>query len=144
MANGVMSPMSDMAMLRDHDISVLAPGPEVFSCGLNPDVAAGGHSVANASNRFWKTRHLAGFTNAGLRPEDQHRLLDCRCRITAIVDRPAQCAPQNPLAEFNAARAAFGDRRHTLDGLDGLACACADLLRRAVQPISADGSVVER
>jgi double-stranded uracil-DNA glycosylase len=101
--------MSDLAMWRDHDFDVLAPGLEVIFCGLNPppDVAAGRHSFANASNRFWKVLHLAGFTDRRLRPEEEHRLLDYRCGITAIVDRPTRRAAQVSFAEFNAARTGF-------------------------------------
>jgi double-stranded uracil-DNA glycosylase len=52
---------------------VLAPGPRVIFCGINPgfvSAAAGAH-FANPRNDFWRLLHAAGFTPRVLAPEEQ-------------------------------------------------------------------------
>lgn len=92
--------------MRGYDGDILAPGLDVVFCGLNPppDVASGGHSFANASNRFWQVLHLAGFTPRRLDPSEERTLLDHRCGITAAVRRPTRRGADVPLPEFKAAR----------------------------------------
>ena len=61
-------------------IDWLAQGLDVVFCGLNPAASAAesGHNFSNATNRFWRVLHLAGFTDICLRPQDERRLpRDC-------------------------------------------------------------------
>jgi hypothetical protein len=68
---------------------ILGDGLDIVFCGLNPapSAVAGGHNFSHPNNRFWSVLHLAGFTDRRLRPEDERRLLDHRCGITAVVAR---------------------------------------------------------
>jgi TDG/mug DNA glycosylase family protein len=92
-----------------YDPDVLAPGLDVVFCGVNPaaSAAADGHNFSNASNRFWTVLHLAGFTDARLRPEDERQLLTYGCGITAVVSRPTPTAAEISLEEFRDARPSF-------------------------------------
>ncbi|MBO2025421.1 double-stranded uracil-DNA glycosylase [Klebsiella pneumoniae] len=47
-----------------------------------------GFHFAHHGNRFWKVIHQAGFTDRQLRPEEELQLLDTRCGITMLVERP--------------------------------------------------------
>lgn len=87
-----------------HDI--LAPGLDVVFCGLNPasSAAADGHNFSHPSNRFWRALHLAGFTDVQLRPDQEHRLLDFGCGITAVVARPTPRGADIASYEFRTAR----------------------------------------
>ena len=51
--------------------------------------------------------HRAGFTDVRLAPEQEGRLLDYRCGITAVVSRPTRRADEVAAAEFRAARPGF-------------------------------------
>lgn len=84
---------------------LLAEGLAVVFCGINPGLqaAASGHHFAGRGNRFWQTLHLAGFTDRRLRPEDDHLLLDYRCGLTSVVERPTARADELSTAEFLAA-----------------------------------------
>ncbi|WP_426690047.1 G/U mismatch-specific DNA glycosylase [Rhodanobacter ginsengiterrae] len=86
---------------------LLAEGLAVVFCGINPGVqaAASGHHFAGRGNRFWKTLHLAGFTDRQLRPEDDRLLLGYRCGLTSVVERPTARADELSTAEFLAAAA---------------------------------------
>jgi hypothetical protein len=77
-----------------YEPDILAPGLEVVFCGVNPAATAAvdGHNFSNRSNRFWSVLHLAGFTDTRLRPEEERRLLDYGCGITAVVIRPTRRA----------------------------------------------------
>jgi double-stranded uracil-DNA glycosylase len=88
---------------------ILAAGLDVIFCGLNPatTAAAAGHNFSNPSNRFWSVLHLAGFTDTRIRPEDERRLLDYGCGITAVVRRPTPRASDVPVGEFRDARREF-------------------------------------
>jgi TDG/mug DNA glycosylase family protein len=88
---------------------VLARGLDVIFCGINPasTAAIDGHNFSNANNRFWPALHLAGFTGVRLRPEDERRLLEYGCGITAVVERPTQSAAEVSSEEFRLARAGF-------------------------------------
>jgi double-stranded uracil-DNA glycosylase len=92
-----------------YDPDILATGLDVVFCGLNPatTAAASGHNFSNPSNRFWSVLHLAGFTDARLRPEEERRLLDYGCGITAVVGRPTPRADDVSIGEFRAARGKF-------------------------------------
>jgi TDG/mug DNA glycosylase family protein len=73
---------------------ILAPNLAVVFVGINPGAAAAtaGHNFVGRSNRFWRTLHLAGFTPALLPAEEDHRLLDYGCGLTAAVARPTRRA----------------------------------------------------
>jgi TDG/mug DNA glycosylase family protein len=83
-----------------HDI--LAPGLRVVFCGINPGKSSAhtGFHFAHPGNRFWKVIHQAGFTDQQLRPEDEHHLLDTRCGITMLVQRPTVQATEVGLHEL--------------------------------------------
>ena len=65
-------------------------------CGINPGKSSAhtGHHFAYSGNRFWKTLWLAGFTERQLKPEEELHLLDTRCGITGLVDRPTKEASE--------------------------------------------------
>jgi double-stranded uracil-DNA glycosylase len=81
----------------------------VIFCGLNPASSAviAGHNFSNRSNRFWPVLHLAGFTDVRLQPQDERRLLEYGCGITAIVRRPTRKAAEVSPKEFKQARTGF-------------------------------------
>ena len=78
-------------------------------CGLNPAASAvgAGHNFSNRSNRFWTVLHLAGFTDIRLQPQDERRLLEYGCGISAVVGRPTKRADEVSLEEFLKARLGF-------------------------------------
>ena len=69
---------------------ILEPGLRVVFCGINPGKSSAhtGFHFAHPGNRFWKVIHLAGFTERQLKPEEERKLLDTRCGITMLVERP--------------------------------------------------------
>lgn len=75
-----------MDMITD----IIAPGLRVVFCGINPGKSSAhtGYHFAHPGNRFWKVIHQAGFTERQLKPEEEHELLDTRCGITMLVERP--------------------------------------------------------
>ncbi|AUU99581.1 G/U mismatch-specific DNA glycosylase [Phytobacter ursingii] len=81
---------------------ILAPGLRVVFCGINPGKSSAhtGFHFAHPGNRFWKVIHQAGFTETLLRPEDEHHLLDTRCGITMLVERPTVQASDVGLHEL--------------------------------------------
>ena len=91
---------------------ILAEGLAVIFCGINPGLlaAAQGHHFAGRGNRFWRTLHIAGFTPAQLRPEDDRTLLDYQCGLTAVVERPTARADQVAAHEFAAAAVRFEEK----------------------------------
>lgn len=95
--------------MSGYDPDVLATGLDVVFCGINPasSAAADGHNFSSPSNRFWAVLHQAGFTDTQLRPEEERRLLDHGCGITAVVTRPTPTAAQIAADEFRRARPAF-------------------------------------
>jgi TDG/mug DNA glycosylase family protein len=92
-----------------YEPDILAHGLDVIFCGVNPalSAAADGHNFSNRSNRFWSVLHLAGFTDTRLRPDDERRLLEYGCGITAVVRRPTKRADEVLAEEFRRARPAF-------------------------------------
>ena len=92
-----------------YESDILARGLDVVFCGLNPaaSAAAAGHNFSNRSNRFWPVLHLAGFTSVHLRPQDERRLLEFGCGITAVVRRPTRRADEVMPEEFEEARLGF-------------------------------------
>jgi hypothetical protein len=88
---------------------ILGDGLDIVFCGLNhaPSAVADGHNFSHPNNRFWSVLHLAGFTDRRLPPEDERRLLDYGCGITAGVGRATRCAADVSSAEFRTARPAL-------------------------------------
>jgi double-stranded uracil-DNA glycosylase len=88
---------------------IIAGQLDVLFCGINPGLtaAAQGQHFAGRGNRFWRTLHLAGFTPEELSPQEDRRILQYGCGLTAVVDRPTARADQLSLAEFKAASVAF-------------------------------------
>jgi TDG/mug DNA glycosylase family protein len=88
---------------------ILAGQLAVIFCGINPGMtaAAQGHHFAGRGNRFWRTLHLAGFTPEQVQPEDDRMILQYRCGLTAVVERPTASADQLSQHEFTAAGADF-------------------------------------
>lgn len=95
---------------------VVAPGLSVIFCGINPGLraAAAGHHFVGRGNRFWRVLHLAGFTPAEMRPEDDGTLLAHGLGLTSVIDRPTAGADELARQEFVAAAAGLQDwvRRH--------------------------------
>jgi len=104
-----------MALTR-YEPDILAKGLDVVFCGINPASTAilEGHNFSSRSNRFWLVLHLAGFTDVRLAPQEERRLLDYGCGITAVVRRATQKASDVSPEEFRQARPAFEAkmRRH--------------------------------
>jgi TDG/mug DNA glycosylase family protein len=73
---------------------ILAPGLPVVFCGINPSAqaAATGHNFGSASNRFWPVLHLSGFTPERIAAQDDRRLVEFGCGITAAVPRATRSA----------------------------------------------------
>ena len=95
--------------MTNYEPDILATGLDVIFCGLNPAVSAAvaGHNFSHRNNRFWPVLHLAGFTDVRLQPQDERRLLDYGCGITAIVRRPTNRAKEVSPEEFRQARRGF-------------------------------------
>ncbi|WBM70106.1 G/U mismatch-specific DNA glycosylase [Buttiauxella sp. WJP83] len=77
-------------------MELLVPNLQVVFCGINPGLSSShkGYPFANASNRFWKVIHQAGFTEHQLAPEQWQQLQDYGCGITALVARPTVAASE--------------------------------------------------
>lgn len=92
-----------------YESDILARGLDVIFCGLNPALSAAvaGHNFWNGTNRFWTALHLAGFTDMRLQPQDERRLLEFGCGITAVVRRPTKRAAEVSAEEFRQARIGF-------------------------------------
>jgi TDG/mug DNA glycosylase family protein len=107
--------MEDAGMLKwesgltSYEPDILGKGLAVIFCGLNPasSAAAAGHNFSNASNRFWSVLHLASFADTRLRAEDERRLLEYGCGITAAVRRPTKRAEEISAEEYRQARLGF-------------------------------------
>jgi TDG/mug DNA glycosylase family protein len=95
--------------LINYEPDILGKGLDVIFCGLNPasSAAATGYNFSSSSNRFWRVLHLAGFTDVRLQPQDERRLLEYGCGITAIVRRPTRRAEEVLPEEFRRARRGF-------------------------------------
>ena len=83
---------------------ILAPGLRVVFCGINPGKSSAhtGFHFAHPGNRVWKVIHQAGFTDRQLRPEEELQLLDTRCGITMLVERPTVQASEVALQELRS------------------------------------------
>jgi TDG/mug DNA glycosylase family protein len=95
--------------LVTYEPDILERGLDVIFCGLNPALSAAvaGHNFSHRNNRFWAVLHLAGFTDVHLHPENERRLLEYGCGITAIIHRPTRRAEEITAEEFGKARSGF-------------------------------------
>jgi double-stranded uracil-DNA glycosylase len=95
--------------LVTYEPDILERGLDVIFCGLNPALSAAvaGHNFSHRNNRFWAVLHLAGFTDVHLYPENERRLLEYGCGITAVIRRPTRRAEEITPEEFRNARAGF-------------------------------------
>src|SRR5256884_9983571 len=96
---------ADLAAARGATVAdVIAPDLRILFCGINPSLysAAVGHHFARPGNRFWKTLHLAGFTERQLSPFEEHELLDRGVGITNIVHRATASASELSVEELRA------------------------------------------
>src|SRR3984885_248383 len=95
--------------LLSYQPDILAKGLDVIFCGLNPAASAVaiGHNFSNKSNRFWSVLYLAGFTDVRLQPQDERRLLDYGCGITAVGSRATRRLDEVSNEEYRQARPGF-------------------------------------
>lgn len=95
--------------MADRLPDILAPGLAVVFCGINPSLSAAiaGHHFAGRSNRFWRVMHLARFTPVEILPENDRTILQYRCGLTTVVERPTTRADELSAGEFTAAAARF-------------------------------------
>ena len=75
---------------------------KVLFCGINPGIWSGatGFHFAKPGNRFWKTLHLAGFSNRVLHPSEEHELLENGYGITSFCKRTTARADELTTEEF--------------------------------------------
>ncbi len=75
---------------------------KVLFCGINPGIWSGatGFHFAKPGNRFWKTLHLAGFTERVLYPSEEHELLENGYGITSFCKRTTARADELTRKEF--------------------------------------------
>jgi TDG/mug DNA glycosylase family protein len=95
--------------MNSYDADILACGLDVIFCGINPasSAATAGYNFSHPSNRFWAALHLAGFTDVRIQPQDERRLLEYRCGVTAVVARPTARAEDVSPNEFRQVRDSF-------------------------------------
>ncbi len=88
---------------------IIADRLAVLFCGINPGMAAAatGHHFAGRGNRFWRVLHLAGFTPEEIRPRNDRMILQHRCGLTTVVERPTARADELLPQEFIAAAVEF-------------------------------------
>ena len=75
---------------------------KVLFCGINPGMWSGatGFHFAKPGNRFWKTLHLAGFTDRVLHPSEEHELLENGYGITSFCKRTTARADELTREEY--------------------------------------------
>src|SRR5258708_39541522 len=102
--------------MSSYQPDILATGLRAVFCGMNPATSAviSGHNFSTPSNRFWNVLHLSGFTDVRLQPEDERRLLDYDCGITAVIRRPTRRASEGSLREFRQAKVELRERMRRL------------------------------
>lgn len=83
---------------------ILARGLRVVFCGINHGLSSAGTGFpfAHPANRFWKVIYQAGFTDRQLKPQEAQHLLDYRCGVTKLVDRPTVQANEVSKQELHA------------------------------------------
>jgi TDG/mug DNA glycosylase family protein len=74
----------------------------VLFCGINPGLYSGatGHHFARPGNRFWRTLHLAGFTDHVLDPSEGELLLAAGIGITNLATRTTATADELTVDEL--------------------------------------------
>lgn len=102
--NNAFSILYNHVLAIQPEKDILAPGLRVVFCGINPGKSSAhtGFHFAHPGNRFWKVIHQAGFTDRQLRPEEELQLLDTRCGITMLVERPTVQASEVALQELRS------------------------------------------
>lgn len=85
-------------------VEIFCPGLRVVFCGINPGLSSAGTGFpfAHPANRFWKVIYQAGFTDRQLKPQEAQYLLDYRCGVTKLVDRPTVQANEVSKQELHA------------------------------------------
>lgn len=99
--------------METHGISdIIQPGLRVLFCGINPGKSSAhtGYHFAHPGNRFWKTLFQARFTWTQLRPEQEQQLLETRCGITMLVERPTVLASELAGSELRSGGQALMDK----------------------------------
>ncbi len=88
---------------------ILAVGLPVVFCGINPSTGAAqtGHNFGSASNRFWRTLWLAGFTPSLLKATDDRQILRYGCGLTAAATRATRSAVELTSMELRDAAGPF-------------------------------------
>ena len=88
---------------------IIAERLSVVFCGINPGLsaAATGHHFVGRNNRFWRVIHLAGFCPEEILPENDRTILQYKCGLTTVIDRPTARADQLSTQEFLAAAERF-------------------------------------
>ena len=83
----------------DHNLNILF-------VGFNPSVKSGetGHHFANPTNRFWKILYNANITPLLLTGKEDYKLINYRCGLTNIVDRPTKAATDITKEEYEHGR----------------------------------------
>jgi len=73
---------------------IIARRLSVVFCGINPGMSAAAveHHFVGRGNRFWRVIHLAGFTPEEILPENDRTILQHRCGLTTVVQRPKTSA----------------------------------------------------
>ncbi len=73
-------------------------------CGINPSLYSGatGHHFARPGNRFWRTLHLAGFTDRLLSPFEDGELRSFGLGVTNLVNRATATAAELQPPELRA------------------------------------------
>lgn len=94
---------------------IIAPDLSVLFCGINPSLysAVVGHHFARPGNRFWKTLHLAGFTDRLFSPDEDRDLLKLGYGITNLVDRATARADEVAADEFVSAQQSLAAKLQT-------------------------------
>ncbi|BBQ82156.1 MULTISPECIES: G/U mismatch-specific DNA glycosylase [Enterobacteriaceae] len=83
---------------------IIDSGLRVLFCGINPGLSSSslGYPFAHPANRFWKVLHLAGFTERQLKPEEAEQMLEFRCGVTKLVERPTVQASEVSVQELRS------------------------------------------
>ena len=83
---------------------IIDSGLRVLFCGINPGLSSSslGYPFAHPANRFWNVLHLAGFTDHQLKPEEAQQMLNFRCGVTKLVERPTVQANEVSVQELRS------------------------------------------
>lgn len=83
---------------------IIDTGLRVLFCGINPGLSSSslGYPFAHPANRFWKVLHLSGFTERQLKPEEAEQMLEFRCGVTKLVERPTVQANEVSVQELRS------------------------------------------